>query len=563
VPARRVSGEPTQLSPKELSFDLKPGEHLVVEPSEIIPVDLQVVEGEGEIKPWMDGALPMRRRHGDAMLAGSRLLSGYIRGVCTWSGDERALGRTLLNPARRPDVHAQLARWPRRFTERWAPLVALGLAAVAALLGSGALEVSMIAIAAYAALANVTLGSFAGLGVAGGVRAALARGVIYGSAAGWEACSRVTVAVFCARGTLLRGEPELMEVEVFAGGERSGVDAVEVLALAAGALNAERNPVAIALRRAARARSIAPDAVRNQRVFPGRGVTAVCASGESLAVGTRSLMLERRISVAVADQRVYELEASGRTVVIVARAGRLLGLCALQDGLRAGARAAVQHLLDSRIEPVLISADTRETCEALARTLDIDHVRAELHDDERGIAVKRLHDAGAVVAVLGHSPYDDDALNEADAAVALAGAGRSDAAVTGPAAEASRRSPTPDPAQSLARNSAVLRGLGRPRGTLIGALARLRAAAPPEVPMIRGEDHAAALVSDDVRDAALALALAHRTRSDAITALALAAVPAVFGALVTAAGLLPPEYAPLAQLLGAGAGAWYLRANWR
>ena len=83
----------------------------------------------------------------------------------------------------------------------------------------------------------------------------------------------------------------------------------------------------------------------------------------------------------------------------------------LQDGLRPGARAAVQHLLDVGIEPVLLSGDTRETCEALGRAVDIDHIRPEVLPVDRGDEIRRLADGGAVVAVLGRSPNDDATLS--------------------------------------------------------------------------------------------------------------------------------------------------------
>jgi P-type E1-E2 ATPase len=212
-------------------------------------------------------------------------------------------------------------------------------------------------------------------------------------------------------------------------------------------------------------------------------------------------LLERQLSVAAAERMIHELESGGRTVVLVAEAGRLVGLCALQDGLRSGARAAVQHLLDVRIEPVLMSSDTRETCEALGRALDIDHLRAEVHDDQREQAVERIRGTGATVAVLGHTPHDDPALRAGDVAIALGAAGKGD------------------------------------------------------------DELAIGIVGDDVRDAALALALAQRWRRRALSLLAMTLGPAAFGSLVVTAALLSPEYAPLAQLLGAIAAVWQLTSD--
>src|SRR5205085_3775334 len=103
--------------------------------------------------------------------------------------------------------------------------------------------------------------------------------------------------------------------------------------------------------------------------------------------GSRAFLLQEKVSVAIADARVSELEAQGRSVLVVAVAGRLVGLLALQDGLRPGARAAVHRLHDARIEPVLLSGEARATCETIARELDIDHVRPEILPAERGAQV--------------------------------------------------------------------------------------------------------------------------------------------------------------------------------
>ena len=135
----------------------------------------------------------------------------------------------------------------------------------------------------------------------------------------------------------------------------------------------------------------------------GLGVTAFASTGERLVVGGRAIMLEEKIGVAATDARASELEAQGRSVLLVALGDRLLGLVALQDGLRPGARAAVQQLLDAGIEPVLMSGEARDTCETIGRALDIEHVRPEVLPADRGAEVRALSEAGGVIAVIGHA----------------------------------------------------------------------------------------------------------------------------------------------------------------
>ncbi|MEJ7730923.1 MAG: HAD family hydrolase [Polyangiaceae bacterium] len=414
-----VGGRSAVTTPKRDAFDLCPGEQVLVEPGEVVPVDLVVTGGDVEVLPWTGATTRTRRRNGDAVVAGATVVSGRLRGTCTWAGADRAFARVLLDPRRRGDALAPVAQASRALVERWAVVAAVIAAVSAAVATRSALDVAMTAAAVHAALATAITATIASAHVARGLLLGQRRGVTYKSADAWHRAGRVGVAMFCARGTLLLGEPELAELETMAPKLGDG----GVLALAAGAERNGEHPIARAITRAARTRGVRPDAVRNPNVVPGLGVTAVTSTGEELCVGNRSLMLEQRISIAGAEQRIGELETLGRTVVLVAVGARLVGMLGLQDGLRPGARAAVQHLLDVQVEPVLVSGDARETCEAIARSLDIDHIRPEVPPAERAGEVRRLIDAGVSVAVLGHAGTDDEALGAADVPVALAAAG--------------------------------------------------------------------------------------------------------------------------------------------
>src|SRR5262249_37942057 len=118
VPGRRV-GEDGEAS-KQKVFDLRPGEQVVVEPGEIVPVDVTVIGGDIEVLPWLGASTPARRRDGDAVIAGARVVKGKLRGLCTWAGNDRSFARTLLDPRRRADALAQVSGASRALAERWA-----------------------------------------------------------------------------------------------------------------------------------------------------------------------------------------------------------------------------------------------------------------------------------------------------------------------------------------------------------------------------------------------------------------------------------------------------------
>lgn len=205
--------------------------------------------------------------------------------------------------------------------------------------------------------------------------------------------------------------------------------------------------------------------------------------------------------MAVADARVTELEAQGRSVLLVAVGDRLVGLIALQDGLRPGARASVQRLLDAGVEPVLVSGEARDTCETIGRALDIEHVRPGVLPADRGAEVRALTEGGNVVAVVGHPAGDDGALGAADVAVAMGAAGS-----------------TPG-------------------------------------------EWAVALASDDIRDAAAAITIPHATRDRVRVCIALGASPVILAVLAVGFGVAPLAVAPLAALAGTLAVAVHARES--
>lgn len=493
VKGKLVRGDATL---EESASGIKPGEQVVVEAGETIAVDGTVAAGEGDVAPWLESPALLRKGEGDAVVAGAVVVSGRLRINTTFAGGDRAW-------LRRIDLGAPLVRFARRSVERGAP-VAAGIVAAAVYADNG----SWLDVIVSAAAAGLALGAFAAVGAAGlaharGHAAAQRRGIVYKDASAFDAAARADVAVLCSRGTVLLGEPEIVAVEpitkegvasnmVWRSEPRVGrasqppsPEIARVLALAAGAEMSSTHPFASAILREARARGVRPENVRSAIAHSGLGVTALAANGDRVIVGSRAFLLQEKVSVAIADARTSALEAEGRSVLLVALGGRLVGLLALQDGLRAGARAAVQRLHDARIEPVLLSGESRDTSETIGHSLDIEHVRPEILPADRGAEVRALADDGRVVACVGHAATDDGALGAADVSIAMEAAG----------------------------------------------------AAPSE--------WAVALASDDIRDAALALTVPRAARDRSRTACLVGGLAQAAGAVAIAFGVAPPAVIPV------------------
>ncbi len=501
VPVRVVRfGEPVEVAAAEV----RPGEPLLALAGDVVGVDAVVSGGEARVVPWLDAGIEVTRREGDSIVAGAKVVSSRLRLTTTWSGRERAWVKLLSVPRRRIDVAAPTARTLRRGLEWGAP--AAGVLAALAALAANASFVQVVAVFAAGAIAVASRGapSLVALVFSRAHLRALARGITYRDAQAFERAGATDIAVLSARGTVLLGEPEIVAIEPVGSPSRSSegpaaesAQASEdrVLALASGAETGSTHPFATAILRAALARGITPDHVRNTNTLAGLGVTAIASTGERLVVGGRAIMLSEKVGGAVVEARVSRLEAEGRSVLLVALGDRLIGLIALQDGLRPGARAAVQKLLDAGVEPVLLSGESRDTCETIARALDIEHVRPEVLPGDRRAEVLALGEGGSIVSVVARPVGGDQALGAADVAVAMGAAG----------------------------------------------------ATPGE--------WAVALANDDVSHAADALVIPRRALAQARVAIALALAPGIFALLAIAFGTAPLALAPVASLVGALA-AW-------
>lgn len=468
--------------------DVRPGEQIVVEAGETIGVDGVVAAGSADVAPWIDASVVMKKSEGDAVVAGATVLSGKLRVTATFAGADRAWLRGAHGKDGRSDLAPPFVVQARRFVERGVPVVALAIAAITYVSERSWFDAVLAACAGAFALAATSAVAAAALAHARGHVAAFHRGIVYKDARVFDVAARADLAVVCSRGTLLLGEPEIVAVEATA-----GRDTERVLALAAGAETASRGAVAAAIQHEAKARNVTPESVRSALVHPGLGVTALVANGEKVVVGSRAFLLREKVSVAVVEGRVSELEAQGRSVVLVALGGRLVGLLALQDGIRAGARAAVQRMHDARIEPVLLSGESRETCATIARSLDIEHVRPEVLPADRDAEVRSLVEGGHVIAVVGHPASDEGALGAADVSVAMGAAGLA-----------------PGP-----------------------------------------REWGVALASDDVRDAALSLTIPRACRERAKKAAVACAAGQAVATIGVAFGGIPPILAPIATLLAA------------
>jgi cation transport ATPase len=396
---------------------IRAGEEVIVDAGEVVPVDGVVSAGEAQVVPFPSAQQPVWRGPNAAVLAGAQVVEGSIRVMASRVGAARALFRPGNFGLEGGAQSATITRFATRARKPLVGVLIVGLALVLAVSFGDDLATTLAGFGA-------ALLALPALSLTVGVRApfvsasalAVCRGIVFRDASVLERAGRVTAAALCTDGTVTSGTANLVEVSPLT----RGSDTDELTALAMGAEQvAEPHPLAQAVRRYGEARSIVPTLLRRAAYARGMGVTALVDGGGALVLGNRQSLLTAGVSVAVADREAQRAESEGRTVVFLAVGGRARALFVFEDPVRPEARAAVQQLIDLDVEVVLLSGDHRATVEALARPLDITHVKAELCADERAAEVGRLRDAGGDVAVIGRDPSDETSLTAADIAITL------------------------------------------------------------------------------------------------------------------------------------------------
>jgi Cu+-exporting ATPase len=402
---------------------VKPGDRLRVRPGEKIPVDGIVLEGRSALDESMITGEPIPVEKG----SGDRIIGGTVNGSGSFvMKAERVGAETLLARIVQMVAEAQRSRAP---IQKLADVVAgyfvpavMGVAVVTfaawALVGPSprlahALinAVSVLIIACPCALGLATPMSIV---VASGKGASI--GVLFKNAEAIEMMRKVDMLVVDKTGTLTLGQPTLASVIPVAGWEET-----RLLSVAASLERGSEHPLAAAIVQGAADRNAALAAATDFESIAGKGVKGT-VDGRPVALGNQALMEELAIGVGDLSRQADDLRADGQSVMFVAVDGRIAGLVGVADPIKETTPDAIRELHEEGIQIVMLTGDNPTTAEAVARRLGIDQVVAEILPDQKAHAVRRMQEAGRIVAMAGDGINDAPALAQAHVGIAM-GAG--------------------------------------------------------------------------------------------------------------------------------------------
>ena len=393
-----------------------PGMRLRVRPGERIAVDGVVVDGSGVVDESMitGEPIPVEKTKSSKVTAGTVNATGsfIIRA-------ERVGADTLLAQIVRMVAEAQRSRAPiQRLADVVSAWFVPAVIAVAVMTFIGWLlwgPEPRVAHALVNAVAVLIIACPCALGLATpmSVMVATGRGATAGilvkNAEALELLAKVDTVVVDKTGTLTEGKPRVVAIETL-----PGVDKARLLAMVASVERASEHPLAAAILAAAQEQRAAIGEATGVKTIPGKGVTGNVA-GHRVAIGNAALAGD----VSALAERAEALRADGATVMFAAIDGRPGGLVAVADSIKPSTPEALRSLRAKGLHVIMLTGDARATAEAVARTLSIDAVEAEVPPAQKDEVVRRLQESGHRVAMAGDGVNDAPALARAEVGIAM------------------------------------------------------------------------------------------------------------------------------------------------
>lgn len=417
--AERITDSGTETVPVS---ELRPADLVLVRSGARMPADGTVVQGQAEFDESMitGESKTVPRGPGDAVVAGTVATDSSVRVRVDAVGEDTALAgiQRLVAEAQASSSRAQaLADRAAAFLFYFAAGAGVITFIVWTLLGSIPEAVTRTVTVLVIACPHA-LGLAIPLVIAISTEQAARAGVLIKNRMALERMRTIDVVLFDKTGTLTTGEPELKDVAA-----AQGVEADELLALAAAVESDSEHPVARAIVRAARERNLALPAVTGFASLTGRGVRA-SVDGRTVHVGGPALLRELGAVVppALAATTRGWMDRGAAVLHVIDDGGRVLGAVSLEDAVRAESRQAVRALQQRGIKVAMVTGDARQVAQAVAAELTIDEVFAEVLPADKDKKVAELQSRGLKVAMVGDGVNDSPALARAEVGIAV-GAG--------------------------------------------------------------------------------------------------------------------------------------------
>jgi P-type Cu+ transporter len=391
--------------------EIKPGDIVIVKPGSAIPVDGMIVKGNSFVdQSSLTGeSIPVEKIEGIEVFAGTLNQTGILEVQVKSVGPDTTFGKVIAIIEEAEQSRAPIQKTADRLAARLVYLALTGAAitwlfthnivsAIAALIAAGACGVA----------AGTPLAILAGIGRVA-KEGIIVKGGIY-----LELLAKVDTVILDKTGTLTFGTPGVMNIENFNGFSRE-----EVLQLATSVEQHSEHPIASAINAIAKKENLQPFPYSDIQYLPGKGIIATINHKE-ITVGNSNWLKEKESSLTrVISDYITKEKVKGFTTILVAQNNSIAGAISVADLLRPEAKEAVKAIKKQNCRVLLLTGDDKTVATAVARSLNVDEVYAEMLPVEKLERVRALMRTGKKVAMVGDGINDAAALTEATVGISM------------------------------------------------------------------------------------------------------------------------------------------------
>ncbi|MFP4698627.1 MAG: heavy metal translocating P-type ATPase [Eubacteriales bacterium] len=430
-----VDGEETEIPVK----DLQVGDIMVVRPGEKIPTDGIVVEGKSLIDESMatGESMPVKREKGHGVIGATINKQGLLKIKVTKVGKDTFLSQVIKMMEECQGSKVPIQEFADRVTGYFVPAI-MGITLITfisfnlfpnfhlSIVEWGAsflpwvnpdltpLTLSFITATAVLVIScpcALGLGTPTALMVGSGIGAE--KGILIRNGEAIQTFKEVNTIAFDKTGTITKGKPEITDLISFDDNEEK-----TILYFAGTIEKGSEHPLAQAIVERTKADSIKLGEVNDFNAVVGMGIEGKI-DGANILVGNRKLMTENGISYDKYDQELIRLEEEAKTVMLVAKDNKILGIIAVADPIKEDSAKAIETLEKMGIRTAMITGDNKRTANAIGKMVGISHVISEVLPDGKVEEVVRLQDKFGVVAMVGDGINDAPALKQANVGIAI------------------------------------------------------------------------------------------------------------------------------------------------
>lgn len=396
------------------------GNLIRVRPGEKVPVDGIIVEGESVIDEAMvtGESIPVDKMVGSTVIGATINESGSFIMEASKVGSDTMLAHIIKLVEEAQGSKAPIQRMADVISSYFVPAV-LVIAVVTffgwlVFGGSNGLVYglySMISVLIIACPCAMGLATPTAIMV--GTGKAAEHGILIKDAESLETANKIQAIVFDKTGTLTQGKPEVTDIVPV-----GKIDSNTVIRLAASLEKGSEHSLAEAILREADKKKIATQMVSQFKALAGYGVVGI-VNKQKVVLGNKRLMDKEKIEYKEIHRQITQLEAEGKTVMLLSQDKKVLGLIAVADVIKTTAKDAVSALQKKGIMTLMITGDNKQTAEAIAKQIGIKQVLAEVLPDQKEAEIRKLQAEGKIVAMVGDGINDAPALAAANVGIAM------------------------------------------------------------------------------------------------------------------------------------------------